>query len=133
MIRAEDKLADFQWQNRVLLSQVASKAVLAKWQAYAAYQQVDLTARKLVVFVQVDKAVYRLAPQQDQLTSVHLRQDILTLLNRHADTVLLIGLDGGIKQYYPLNDFSLEQVFADVDLMPMRKAEIGNNPNMKTN
>lgn len=122
---AEDKLADFQWQHRVLITQLPSKDVLAQWQAYFTYQQADLTARKLIAFVQVDNTVYQLTQGQAQFTSVHLRQDILALLDRHPDTVLLIGLDGGIKEVYPLSDFSLEQVFANVDLMPMRKAEIG--------
>ena len=38
--------------------------------------------------------------------------------------VALIGLDGFVKEAYTAEKLDLNQVFADIDRMPMRRAEL---------
>ena len=53
--------------------------------------------------------------------SPQLNAEVLTTTEQNHGKVLLIGLDGGIKNRYPTQTFSLEQIFNEIDLMPMRR------------
>jgi hypothetical protein len=59
-----------------------------------------------------------------RIVSPQLSNEVLETINQNRNKVLLIGLDGSIKNSYPANTFNLEQVFNDIDLMPMRHREI---------
>ncbi len=52
-----------------------------------------------------------------------LSAEVLKSVEQNLDEVLLNGLDGGIKNRYPIQTFSLEQIFNEIDLMPMRRIE----------
>jgi hypothetical protein len=54
-------------------------------------------------------------------TSEKLWMECEQLLARESK-VVLIGLDGGIKEVYDSLDWS--QIFSDIDKMPMRRAEL---------
>ncbi|MGF1677669.1 MAG: DUF4174 domain-containing protein [Candidatus Methylacidiphilales bacterium] len=41
-----------------------------------------------------------------------------------GDSLVLIGLDGGVKARYLASRFRLEEVFREIDSMPMRRSEL---------
>jgi hypothetical protein len=58
------------------------------------------------------------------LASEQLSKEVSTLLCENQGMVILVGLDGGIKNRYVADTFTLEQAFNEIDLMPMRSLEI---------
>jgi hypothetical protein len=59
-----------------------------------------------------------------KLASDLLSKEAITLLCENQGMVMLVGLDGGIKSRYTADTFTLEQVFNEIDLMPIRRLEI---------
>src|SRR5690606_36647291 len=64
-------------------------------------------------------------PQPPSEVSPNLGPEIDRLLEGVADRLILIGLDGGVKRRYEAAEFSVSDLFADIDAMPMRRAELG--------
>jgi hypothetical protein len=117
-------LTEFKWQNRLLIIQVNSKKELSQLQDEIYYHSSDFNDRKLLMLISINDKTWILDATTAQTVSPQLNHQVLKIINQNLDKVLLIGLDGGIKNRYTAKTFSLEQVFNDIDLMPMRSREI---------
>ena len=117
-------MADYQWQNRVLLvfAPVAEHGALAEQSANLSGMEADLRARDLVVWQLVDQepAVVNGAASPD-LTS-QLFYDHFSIEDGEF-TVILLGKDGTekLKQTQPVTANGL---FSLIDAMPMRQREM---------
>ena len=120
----QGSLTDFKWQNRVIIIQINSKKELSQLQDEIHYHSSDFNARKLLMLISINDKTWILDATTAQTVSPQLNHQVLKTINQNLDNVLLIGLDGGIKNRYTAKTFSLEQVFNDIDLMPMRSREI---------
>lgn len=121
---SQNFLSDFKWQHRLLIIQVDSESKLSTLRDEIQYYSSDFDARKLLMLIRIKNKVWILDASTAQTVSPQLSEQVLETINQNLDNVLLIGLDGGIKNRYPANTFSLEQVFNEIDLMPMRRWEV---------
>lgn len=119
-------LKEYQWKNRLLIV-VASDAALPLFRQQLAVLQADaqgLSERKLLIF-QVLPTAYRIG--LDHNTKWNAGENLYERFARTGSpfTVLLIGLDGGVK-VWQTDLMPLEELFGRIDAMPMRKAELRN-------
>ncbi|MEM7573053.1 MAG: DUF4174 domain-containing protein [Bacteroidota bacterium] len=116
-------LSAYRWQNRVLLvlsGEENEQRATAQLAELAAAKE-GLEERKLLVF-QVLPNQYRQAVLRNgqwQPTT-----DIFQAYAQDGEfTVVLLGLDGGVKIRQP-NVLAVNELFSTIDGMPMRRAEL---------
>lgn len=113
-------LSEFSWKNRVLLGHPENREVLDQLTEQLDALSEELNERKIQVVLNWRNQL-RFIPE----TKIKLSHtDLIRLLVEHEGNYLLVGLDGSIKTQYLPNEFDLEKVFEDIDLMPMRQAEL---------
>ena len=78
-----------------------------------------ISDRRLIIIV-LNRDEVQVLPGNHTNDTKTQTQSIKHRLNGNQAT--LIGLDGGTKAYY--DQFDLQQVFIDIDGMPMRRAEL---------
>ena len=117
-------LAEFKWQHRLLIAQVDSEMELTKLRNKILHHSIDLRVRKLLLLVHFKNQTLILNATTQQTASDSINKETLKILQQNSNKALLIGLDGGIKKHYPIKKFTVELAFDDIDLMPMRQAEI---------
>jgi hypothetical protein len=120
----EDSLEALRWQHRLLIVQVNSDIELNKLKKDIVYHNTEIIARKLLILIRVKGKHYILGGSGEGTASTKLAKDISTMLKQNPNKVLLIGLDGSIKNSYTSETFKLEKAFEEIDLMPMRRWEI---------
>lgn len=108
-------LSDYTWEKRLLLvdQSLTSEKLIANLSKF----KDEIQARRLMIFILDQKTVK--AWNSDKAYS-ELTDEVSTRLNNSA--ALLIGLDGGNKRTY--KSLLIQEVFADIDIMPMRRSEI---------
>lgn len=124
-------LSKHQWQNRILIVQfdkVKQEKYVEQMRDLKTNQE-GLTERKLIVY-QVYDGMYRIGFDEKvewKKAATSFLQKIDAKTNAEF-TVLLIGLDGGIKvrQSKPL---LMKELFGIIDAMPMRARELRNDEN----
>ena len=116
---AEDELTDYQFKHRIIIIDMASGSNEQIIQSQLDNSARALDDRRLLVWGINNSSVQALHGSGPFLT----QRTVKTLNNSLAGkAVYLIGLDGGIKADY--DEFNLAKIFADIDRMPMRKAEL---------
>lgn len=121
-------LKPYQWENRIVLI-LTNDENAEKYQKQLAVFQSDkagLKDRKLVIGKVMPKQYCLGLDKSNWVQSPELYRDFHS---KNTDfEVILIGLDGGVKlrQNEILN---LEKLFATIDVMPMRQAELKNRKN----
>jgi hypothetical protein len=123
-LMSQNTFIDFKWQHRLLITQVNSESELSKLHGEIQYHSSDFYARKLLMLIHIKDKTWIIDASTARTVSPQLNNEVLETINKNLDNVVFIGLDGGIKNRYPANAFSLEQVFNEIDLMPMRRREI---------
>lgn len=116
-----NSLKDYQWQFRILLINTDKIEKLEIFKEQLVQQREELDERKMmVIIVREENSDIVFPTVNDTINSYEL----VTRL-KHADA-LLIGLDGGSKVTYEITNGQLNwlQVYADIDGMPMRRAEL---------
>ena len=108
-------LGELAWKNRVLIYNAQSKAELDHLYAFAEYEKVALTERKLVVIGIVE--------QQPVIVSGYPKCHISLGKLNPKTKVTLIGLDSTVKAKY--SSFDSDLIYSTIDKMPMRKTELG--------
>ncbi|WP_214131772.1 DUF4174 domain-containing protein [Alteromonas oceanisediminis] len=111
-------LAEHRFVHRLILIKVDNSDSVKHVYAQLTAAQDDLHARKIIVYFIHNQRVTRWDP--NGMGAVSVTSDIAQLITR--GNVVLIGLDSEIKKAYP--SLSLTRVFADIDQMPMRQAEL---------
>lgn len=119
----ELNMSDYEWKNRVVL-------VLAEDNKNEKYHQQikaltahksELSNRKLLI-IEIQRDKYRVKDGKN--TWIFSRRPYVQYSNSHSDfQVLLVGLDGGIKERRT-DIFSAEELFQKIDAMPMRLSEL---------
>ena len=116
-------LSQQRWHSRVVIFKTTQAEINAK-AALLSQNSAALIDRKLLVFAVSDNKTLVFNQHGDkqgefsETTLVSLQEATSRLRNQNCT---LIGLDGGTKQVY--EDLALTQIFADIDGMPMRRAE----------
>ncbi len=123
------ELSSHQWQNRLLL-------ILVKDTLHPEFQnQLDALRSQAAGLAERDLLVYQVMPNQYR-TGLSNRGKWIASAKLHSAykqtdatfEVVMIGLDGGIKQCWT-NPVSSVALFEVIDKMPMRRAEIGRKAN----
>ena len=118
------KLSDFKWEKRLLIisnpSNNSEKEV--EQLQYLGPLDQDFTERKLLVLKLNDKTYSVLNSRETTIVSDPKSIKRLCLSETEF-SVLLIGLDGGIKLRQD-QIISREDLFAIIDGMPMRRSEL---------
>lgn len=121
--QAQD-LSTYRWQNRVLLvlSRAENEQRATAQLAELAAAKEGLEERKLLVFQVLPEQYRQALLPNDQW---HRATDVF---QAHAldggFTVVLLGLDGGVKVRQS-QVLTINELFATIDGMPMRRAELG--------
>lgn len=111
-------LNQWQWQYRVLLIKQADERALPQILQFYQQQQVEFIDRRMLL-VEIQNNAVRCFPsvcEDIDASKFHLK-------DMPIETMLLIGLDGSKKAAYPAQMSSFEEVFRDIDQMPMRRAQ----------
>lgn len=112
-------LDEFRWQQRLLLINQADKTQLTEiWQFYK--RHIDEFSERRMMLISVEANDIHCKP----LKCPNMKASELKLSEAPHSTMILIGLDGGRKAAYPAQVMSFEEVFRDIDGMPMRRAEL---------
>jgi DNA polymerase II large subunit len=120
-----ETLNELKWEHRVLLVSKPNDETLLKSQL--TQNANELNERKLLVFIVGENTTRIYQPNNSNRNAINI--DTAIHKNRMGDKkAILIGLDGGTKSFYEFENGSidLKQVFADIDGMPMRRAELRN-------
>ena len=125
-VSTQQSMHDFKWKHRLLITTVTSDTELNQLQDEVRYHSPDINARKVLVVVHLKNKTYVIdasAPDafSKKLASDLLSKEVSTLLCENKDMVMLVGLDGGIKNRYVADTFTLKQAFNEIDLMPMQR------------
>ena len=115
-----NQLETFAWQNRlIIMHQIKHEGEVL---ALLKQQQHAIEDRDIVWMI----------INQDQMTSNHsvkmgeaLIQQIQDRYQPQNNEVLLVGKDGGLKSRF--SGLQLQAIFAEIDRMPMRQAEMRQN------
>lgn len=121
------QLQQHRWQNRLLVI-VENDPNSAKKQEQLAILKKDkegITERKLLIY-QISEKGYRKGLSTNKEWLDMEENFKLTRSNNNTFTIYLIGLDGGIKMKKQ-NPVGLSTIFALIDGMPMRQAELRND------
>lgn len=115
----------YQWQQRLLLvnaNSVAEKLFVMKKLEVLSEQ---LQERKLTVLIKSGEHLSSMGqpPKQENEIKDAMNQ---TFEEMNGD-ILLIGLDGGVKFVTDIDSFDMNSIFALIDRMPMRRAELTRN------
>lgn len=103
------EIRSFVWQNRVLLVNAQHVDNLTTFRQVLSKHKADLLERKLRIII---------------VGQSNKQAELLALMGtKHC---VLVGLDGGLKAFYEIknNRFDINQLFADIDAMPMRRSRL---------
>ena len=117
-------LQQWQWQHRIILINQADEGALSQIWRFHQDNQTEFADRR-ILFVAIQGSTIRCVPNP----CIDLKKSALKLSDMPHKTMLLIGLDGGKKAAYPAHTSSFEEVFRDIDQMPMRRAQISETNN----
>lgn len=115
---ASTELASLRWQQRILLVSLPDDKAMSQWSTALEYHAVALNERRLWVWLRGpdDKARFPDTAEQQRLT--------VNWQDYPGESVVLIGLDGGIKARYRSQAFDFDQLFNVIDQMPLRRQEL---------
>lgn len=112
-------LQAFKWNQRVLLVHPMTASERSDLQTQLEIYQAELEARKLQVIIswRTDLIYFPDSEVELGISEVHRR-----LMDSNG--FILIGLDGAEKQDPTQPVFNLQNILEQIDLMPMRRAEL---------
>lgn len=111
------------WKNRVILILSEDNAAFQRQMLAFKANEKGMSERSLIVYHLKPEEYQQVIPKSEIQKSINLFEKY-TQANTPFE-VILIGLDGGVKLRQ--KDFlSCEKLFATIDSMPMRSAEIKN-------
>ena len=109
-----------QWQNRVLI--IWSNQAQAEFDGFIEAYQVAIDDRDMVLFV-IDRDRRVFSNYSGNIDN-HLVTSLISNFPQQIGNYFLLGKDGEIKSYG--NKLDIEQIFAEINLMPMRRQEMHN-------
>jgi hypothetical protein len=115
---ANSNLSEYRYQNRLVLINLDSLTGQERLQDELDAHSEALRERKIVILAAKGQIASELFPNT-RLVTINTSELHHRLLDK---PVALIGLDGGVKARYTSVD--IQQLFTDIDSMPMRRLEI---------
>jgi len=124
LIDNPDHIYDFKWKNRILIIKVDKK--------------IDFSAKINSYIKKFDERNFIIVYLKNQNTYIknkempkHFSESILNKIkNTNSDhNFILIGKDGKVKNSYS-SQIEIEEIFFDVDKMPMRRYEMKTRENI---
>ena len=121
-LKSINHLSDFKWKNRVLVVVTNEKEEIKD---LIKIHNIGLNEREFIVIQLDDKKAFIDSTQMSKRFS----QSILKKVNNIPQEVyfVLIGKDGRIKNLFSKNT-GMNEIFSEVDKMPMRINEMKRNP-----
>ncbi|QTN32726.1 DUF4174 domain-containing protein [Akkermansiaceae bacterium] len=116
MACAGEQIADFQWNSRLLVLSGASGEAVAR----IAADEAGIRERDIKVFVLGGSGAKRFPVPEKLAGEFAERLDP----DAGAPMVYLIGKDGRTTLRWPMGEFTLEKLYASIDIMPMRQREM---------
>lgn len=113
-------IAQLQWQNRVLI--IWSDQAKVEFDGFIEAYQLEIDDRDMVLFV-IDQDNQVFSNYSGNIDS-NLATSLKSNFPQQQARYFLIGKDGGIKSYG--NKLAIEKIFAEINLMPMRRQEMRN-------
>ncbi|WP_394242347.1 DUF4174 domain-containing protein [Vibrio astriarenae] len=112
-----DSLVDYNWKNRIFLIQEPASS--AKVIQALTDDSKAVNERDVIWFVVGKDSI---ASNQAGPLSDSLKSQVKSSFTNRSRQTILIGKDGGIKSR--TDEFDLDQLYKQIDAMPMRKREI---------
>ena len=129
VLSAQKSLSELEWKKRLLLVKVDELNSLDSLIRQLDYR--ELAELKLEVYALVANQGFQLLPSGVIKRTPNYDESLALILNsrqaseeRVVDSVILKGLDGGVKGFFPLDGIQLGEVRALIDTMPMRQSEL---------
>ncbi len=120
VVIASTLLTQFQWQYRILIVNSNDALHLSTLDRAREILKEELQVRKLLLITLSDNKTSCSPSICANLDLDSLKNDVQI----RPEQAILIGLDGGIKERYAMTEFEFDTLFGDIDLMPMRRAEM---------
>jgi len=108
------------WQSRVIVHLAENEKQAALVVAQAQEHTTQLTDRRLQLIVLSSDG--NLLHPMSESGAIDERDKVIFSQLKAPGQTILIGLDGGVKNYYQTIDWPA--IFNDIDGMPMRRAEL---------
>jgi len=118
-VQETTSLREQKWEKRVVIFKGSNEELSAKV-ALLAQNKAEIAERRLLIFAVSDGKTL-LFDERGEFSETSLVSVQEATSRLRDQNCILIGLDGGIKEVY--GDLALTQIFADIDGMPMRRAE----------
>ena len=115
----EDLFIEYKWKNRILIVIEADKIGFDK--NFIDKYKKDFLDRDLILFIVNDDKLYIDGELASDKTFFCLKKKFRKM--SESSNLILVGKDGGVKETYQFNN-DIEQVFRDIDAMPMRIREM---------
>lgn len=129
VLSAQKSLSELEWKKRLLLVKVDELNSLDSLIRQLDYR--ELAELKLEVYALVANQGFQLLPSGVIKRTPNYDESLALTLNTGqvseesaVDNVILKGLDGGVKGFFPLDGIQLGEVRALIDTMPMRQSEL---------
>jgi len=108
----------FEWENRIILIHAQTACIEAESNLRKATNEID--ERHVLWFVFCDSEIK--TNFSGRLSDAFSNQTLGTFFSKTANTVILIGKDGGVK--YRAKTLDLLEIYQRIDSMPMRQSEM---------
>ncbi|MEM1158293.1 MAG: DUF4174 domain-containing protein [Verrucomicrobiota bacterium] len=115
-------LESYRWQKRLLIGAVSEPGVAETLTAEMHKHLEALKERKCLVLIRAGEKWITNESNDLRRYPPNLSEAVLKKIKDYP--LALIGLDGGVKSRYHIKEFSWEQVFSEIDSMPMRQREM---------
>ena len=113
-------ISDFKWKSRPLIIPNPSIDLLNK----IADNEASFIDRDIVIIIMKNNIAYIDNQKMSRLFSNSIIAKDISI-NKNNKNIILIGLDGSVKKKYSQN-IIINQIFIDIDSMPMRINELKN-------
>ncbi|AUC15758.1 hypothetical protein BTO06_11625 [Tenacibaculum sp. SZ-18] len=132
MFSQELDLPEYEWKNRVVLIITNGNSSLRKQQLYELHSSLREFEERKLAFFEIQPQRYRRISlklkTENQDNWIYSEQPYEKYKSKKSKfKVLLIGLDGGIKNKRTKKIFTQKELFSIIDGMPMRRRELKRN------
>lgn len=115
-----NNITDLQWKNRIIvMNEIENTSEILKLLKQSEEQ---ITDRDIIWFLLDENEI--ISNFQSPL-AMELSQNLQTQYQLEENQVILIGKDGGLKSRF--SGLKLNDIFGEIDAMPMRQAEMRQN------
>ena len=120
----QSSIDEFRWKHRLLIVETSNADALQQWEKLYEKQATSFEDRELIVLINGIDGNLKQIPSTGN-TKVRSSVDTESFVPlSDSEFVTLVGLDGGVKDVVPLKKFNIQEIFDQIDRMPMRASEL---------